>query len=249
MPAETRQAQQLDEVLRRDRIASWAGALVIAALLVVGGAALFARGGGIAEAIAIVVIWGALLVAIASATLWVVGELRTRAALKRVEMVDVTDLMDEKRWPEAIARLEIGRSSPDPATRLEATNLLADAYAAVGRNADAEAMIRTSLEADDQAGETLGEQLTCLAVVVRRQGRTDEAEELFARALDVLRKKDDKEALVFALRNVAYLYWSIGRMDRANEIYDNMPECDLDQLEFLVDILKPFEEPAIPRQD
>jgi tetratricopeptide (TPR) repeat protein len=108
-------------------------------------------------------------------------------------------------------------------------------------------MIRRSIDARGESNENLGEQLTCLGTVVRRQGRTEEAEEIYARALALLRKLDPV-ATVFALRNVAYLYWLGGHHDRAVQIYDEMPECDTDQLGFLTDVLKPFAEPPLPVQ-
>jgi tetratricopeptide (TPR) repeat protein len=109
-------------------------------------------------------------------------------------------------------------------------------------------MIRRSIEATGDSNETLGEQLGCLGVVVRRQGRIEEAEGLMARALDLLRKRDP-EGTVFVLRNIAYLYWVKGEQDRALEIYDNLPEYDPDQLAFLTQVLEPFVEPGLPKTE
>lgn len=176
---------------------------------------------------------------------WIVTSIRENRAERRIGHPEITALMDKERWNDAIAKLEVLQASPDGETRVEAWNLLAQCYGATGRNPEAEAMIQQSIEAQGEANETLGQQLACLGAVVRRQGRTEEAEEIYARALDRLRKRDP-EGTVFTLRNVAYLYWIAGDHDKALEIYDEMPECDTEQLEFLTDVLRPFAEPPLP---
>jgi tetratricopeptide (TPR) repeat protein len=153
--------------------------------------------------------------------------------------------MDKHKWVEAIEKLEVAQTSADPSTSVQTWNLLAQCYAATGRNAESEAMIRRSIEATGDSDEGLGEQLACLGVVVRRQGRTEEAEELMARALDLLRNRDP-EATVFVLRNIAYLYSVNGEPDRAQEIYDNLPGYDPDELSLLTEALEPFVEPSLP---
>jgi hypothetical protein len=51
---------------------------------------------------------------------------------------------------------------------------------------------------------------------------------------------------VFALRNLAYLYWLAGQQDRAREIYDRMPGFDSEAFAIVSDVMRPFEEPALP---
>jgi Tfp pilus assembly protein PilF len=106
------------------------------------------------------------------------------------ELLSVVGLMDKKRWDQAIAKLEVVIASADPEIADTAGNLLADVFAATGRNAEAEAMLRRSIEYRGADNGGLGDQLACLGVVVRRQGRIAEAEEIMSRALDVARKGD-----------------------------------------------------------
>jgi tetratricopeptide (TPR) repeat protein len=106
------------------------------------------------------------------------------------ELLSVVGLMDKKRWDQAIAKLEVVIASADPEIADTAGNLLADVFAATGRNAEAEAMLRRSIEYRGADNGGLGDQLACLGVVFRRQGRIAEAEEIMSRALDVARKGD-----------------------------------------------------------
>ena len=161
------------------------------------------------------------------------------------ELDSAFKLLDKERYPEAIAKLEILQTSADQQLRDTAWNYLADAYAATKRDADAEAMLRRSIVQRGDQNEGLGPQLAALAPLVRRQGRIEEAEEIYARALDILRE-DEPEIRVLTLRNVAYLYWSIGQLDRAREIYDRMPECDEQHLADLLGVMKPYVEPDLP---
>lgn len=154
-------------------------------------------------------------------------------------------LVEKERWDDALPKLEILQSSADSDIRDTARNLIADVYASTGRNRDAEAMLRQSIEERGEQNENLGLQLLELSVVLSRQDRLDEAETNCARALDLLREVDP-EMTVFALRNVAYLYRKMGRLDRASEIDDNMPDCDAGLLRSLTTILKPYEEPSTP---
>jgi Flp pilus assembly protein TadD len=105
-----------------------------------------------------------------------------------------------------------------------ALNYLAHGYAATGRNADAEAMLRGSIEGRGAANEGLGSQLAVLAPVVRRQGRVEEAEQLYLQALEG-QKPDGPEIKVITMRNLAYLYWSTCRQDGAREIYAHLPNA------------------------
>lgn len=155
------------------------------------------------------------------------------------------ELLDKGRWNEAVAKLEVLQTSADPEVRDKALNFLADAYAAIGRDADSEAMLRRSIDQRGERNEGLGPQLAVLAPLVRRQGRIEEAEEIYARALDVLRD-DEPEIRVITLRNVAYLYWATGKFDRAREIYERMPDCDEQHLADLIQVMKPYIEPPLP---
>jgi tetratricopeptide (TPR) repeat protein len=101
---------------------------------------------------------------------------------------------------EAIAKLEVLQTSADPEVRHRALNFLADAYAATGRNWDSEAMLRRSIELCGERNEGLGPQLAVLAPLVRRRGRIEEAEEIYARALDIVRD-EELEIRVMTLRN------------------------------------------------
>jgi tetratricopeptide (TPR) repeat protein len=164
---------------------------------------------------------------------------------ERREIDKALELSEKERWDEAIAKLEILETSADTEVRDLALNYLADAYAATGRNSDAEAMLRRSIEGRGAANEGLGSQLAVLAPVVRRQGRVEEAEQIYLQALQV-QKPDGPEIKVITMRNLAYLYWSTGRQDRAREMYAQLPKCDKGFLGFLSGIMKPYLEPAIP---
>ena len=225
----------------------WGLGLGLGGMFVAAVAALTFRANGPARTVGEGVAAAGALAVVAGIVLWVVGDVLWRRAERQMPIEHVIDLMDKKRWPEAIAKLEPLRSRSDPDTAYRATNLLVEVYAATGRNAEAEALARQTLESADRAQETLGVGLTCLATLVARQGRTEEAEEIYARALDVLRKRRDREATVFALRNVAWLYWSTGQKEEARQIYAEMPPCDPEELAFLVGVMKPFAEPELPR--
>lgn len=234
-----------DRVLGLMRIEDWFLGVGFAAVIVACFSLLLLDARGPARSVGQGILAVAIAVIVVCAIGWIVINLKEDRAVKSVGHTDVIALMDKQRWDDAIPKLEVLQASPDDETRIEAWSLLAQCYAATGRNADSEAMIRRSIDARGESNENLGQQLTCLGAVVRRQGRTDEAEEIYARALDILRKRD-AEATVFTLRNVAYLYWFAGQRDRALQIYDEMPECDTDQLAFLTNVLKPFAEPPLP---
>ena len=244
-PPPNRGNANLDVWLRIERYNTWSIVTIVAALLLgLAVAAVVARAGaqGAADVIFIV----AAGIAVLAFFGWVITTVMAQRAVKALDLhEDVIKLMDQKRWDEAIAKLEVLQTAPDPDTVDEAWNLLAEVYAATGRNSESEELIRRSIEHRGESNETLGEQLACLGVVVRRQGRIEEAEEIMARSLDLVRGRDP-EATVFVLRNVAYLYWVNGEEDRARQIYYEMPECDLDQLDFLTAILKAYAEPALP---
>ena len=167
------------------------------------------------------------------------------ATAERRELDKALELSDKERWDDAIAKLEILETSADIEVRDLALNYLADAYAATGRNADAEAMLRRSIEGRGPANEGLGAQLAVLAPIVRRQGRAEEAEQIYLKALEV-QQPDGPEIKVITMRNLAYLYWSTGRQERAREIYAQLPKCDQGFLGFLSGIMKPYLEPSIP---
>ena len=231
--------------MRVDRYNAWFLITMLAAPLLGIGVAAVVDGAGARTAADVIFIVTAGVTVLALLG-WIITLRMEKRAFKALDLHgDVIELMDKKRWDEAISKLEVLQTSPDPDTMDQAWNLLSDVYASTGRNAESEALIRRSIEHRGESNETLGEQLACLGVVVRRQGRIEEAEQTMARALDVVRKRDP-EATVFVLRNIAYLYWMNGEQDRARQIYDEMPECDPDQVEFLTDILKPFAEPPLP---
>src|SRR5438094_574375 len=112
------------------------------------------------------------------------------ATSERDELKAALELLEKARWGDAIAKLEVLQTSIDSDISDQAWNFLAHAYAAIGRDADSEAMIRRSMERRGQTNDGLGEQLVGLAVVVRRQGRLEEAEGLHAQALDLLRNRE-----------------------------------------------------------
>jgi tetratricopeptide (TPR) repeat protein len=241
--------EQLQPVLRLMRAENWFIGVGVAAILVAGTAAFVLNSGDPARTVAEAVIALALCALVVAVVGFIVTNVREEHAFDRaLPFGDVSALMDKHKWIEAIGKLEVAQASADPSSSVQAWNLLGQCYAATGRNAESEAMIRRSIEATGDSNETLGEQLACLGVVVRRQGRTEEAEELMGRALDILRNRDP-EGTVFALRNIAYLYWVKGEQDQAWEIYDNLPEHDPDQLSFLTQVLEPFVEPGLPKTE
>ena len=164
---------------------------------------------------------------------------------ERKELERASDLSDKGRFDEAVAKLEILQTSSDPEVHDLALNYLADAYAATGRNAEAEAMLRRSIEERGQANDGLGSQLAVLAPVVRRQGRFDEAEQIYLRALDV-QQPDDPAIKVITMRNLAYLYWTTDRQEEARDLYDRLPKCDEGFLAFLTGVMKAYIEPNLP---
>lgn len=234
-----------DRILGLMRIDSWFLGVGLGAVIVGSASLLLLNARGPARGVGVAIVVTSAAVAAVCAVGWAVMNVKEDRAIDRLGDADVIALMDKERWDEAIARLEVQQSSPDQGARIQAWNLLAQCYAATGRNAESEAMIRRSIDARGDSNEDLGEQLVCLGAVVRRQGRTEQAEEIYTRALDLLRNSDP-EGTVLALRNVAYLYWSAGNRDKALEIDDRMPTCDTEQLDLLMSVLKPFVEPALP---
>jgi Flp pilus assembly protein TadD len=161
------------------------------------------------------------------------------------ELQKTLELSEKGRFEEAIARLEVLQTSADPEVHDLAVNFLADAYAATGRPADAESMLRRSMNERPDPNDGLGSQLVALAAMVRRQGRNDEAEELYLRAIDVQRG-DDPAITVITMRNLAYLYWVTGRQDKARETIAHLPECDEQFLADLSGTMTPYLEPGTP---
>ncbi len=154
--------------------------------------------------------------------------------------------MDKKRWDQATARLEVLMASADPEVVDHACNFMADVYAATQRNPESEAMLRRSIEYRGANNGALGNQLACLCVVVGRQNRIEEADEIMLRALDAARS--DLPALtVFILRNAAYMHWANGQPDRAREIYSQIPPYEKDDLEFVIETDRYYQEPAVPK--
>jgi tetratricopeptide (TPR) repeat protein len=241
--------EHLQPVLRLMRAENWFIGIGVAAILVAGTAAPVLNGGDPARTVAEVVIALAVCALVVAVVGFIVTNVREERAFDRaLPFGDVSALMDKHKWTEAIGKLEVAQASADPSSSVQAWNMLGQCYAATGRNAESEAMIRRSIDVAGDSNETLGEQLACLGVVVRRQGRIEEAEELMARALDIFRNRDP-EGTVFVLRNMAYLHWVKGEHDQAREIYDNLPMHDPDQLTFLTQVLEPFVEPGLPKTE
>jgi len=161
------------------------------------------------------------------------------------ELEKAADLAEKGRYDDAIAKLEVLQTSADREVHDLALNYLADAYTATGRNAEAESMLRRSMQERGDANEGLGWQLAILAPVVRRQGRLDEAERIYQQALDNL-GPDEPELKLITMRNLAYVYWSTGRQERAREMYAEQPEDDEGFRDFLKGVMKPYIEPEIP---
>jgi tetratricopeptide (TPR) repeat protein len=109
--------------------------------------------------------------------------------------------------------------------RTEDDNLQA-AFEPLDKERWAEAIAKLEVLQTSADPEVRDKALNFLAdALVRRQGRIEEAEEIYARALDILRD-DQPEIRVMTLRNIAYLYWTTGGIDRARE--------------------KPYVEPPVP---
>jgi len=167
----------------------------------------------------------------------------TKAERKELEKAE--KLTEEGKLEEAISALEILQTSADAEIRDLALNYLADAFAAAGRNADAESTLRRSIEERGAENEGLAWQLAVLAPVVRRQGRSDEAEQLYMRALDGM-QPDEVALKAITMRNLAYLYWSTGQADKARAVRDSIHKRDPRYEEFLNGVMKPYIEPEIP---
>jgi tetratricopeptide (TPR) repeat protein len=161
------------------------------------------------------------------------------------ELEKAVELSEKRRYGDAIAKLEVLQASADREIHDLALNYLADAYAATGRNADAESMLRRSIEERGSANEGLGWQLAVLAPVLRRQGKNEEAEHAYLQALSAL-KPDEPELRVITKRNLAYLYWTTGRQDEARNLYQEEPDDDDGFREFLTGVMQPYVEPEIP---
>jgi tetratricopeptide (TPR) repeat protein len=164
---------------------------------------------------------------------------------ERRELEHASELTEKGRLDEAIARYEVLVASADAEIHDLALNGLADAYAAAGRNAEAESMLRRSIDERGPSNEGVGTQLSVLATVVRRQSRNDEAEELYLRALEA-QQPDGPEIKVITMRNLAYLYWSTGETEKARETLARVPGCDEDFLHFLAGVMRAYIEPEIP---
>lgn len=164
---------------------------------------------------------------------------------ERRELENADKLSEKGRWDEGIAKLEVLETSVDREIHDLALNYLADAYESNGRHGDAEAMLRRSIAERGDANEGLAWQLAVLAPVVRRQGRNEEAEELYLRALGTFRP-DDPELKAITMRNLAYPYWSTGREERARELVAQLPKSDEGFLQFLDGVMKPYIEPETP---
>ena len=163
------------------------------------------------------------------------------------EFLSVVGLMEKKRWDQATAKLEVLAASADPEVADKANNFMADVYAATGRNAESEATLRRSIEYRGADNGALGNQLACLCVVVGRQGRVKEADQIMPSALDAAR--NDLPALtVFILRNAAYMHWASGNPDRAREVYSQIQTCKKTDLEFVIEMNKYYLEPAVPKE-
>ena len=161
------------------------------------------------------------------------------------ELEKAADLSEKGRHDDAIAKLQVLQTSADTEVRDAALNYLADEYAATGRNSESESMLRRSIQERGAANEGLAWQLAVLAPVVRRQGRDDEAEQLYGQALEAM-TADDAELKAVTMRNLAYLYWSTGREEQARELISQLPEGDEGFAEFLNGVMKPYVEPEIP---
>lgn len=163
---------------------------------------------------------------------------------ERRELEKASELSEKGRLDDATAKYEVLVASADAEIHDQALNGLADAYAAAGRNAEAESMLRRSIDERGPSNEGIGTQLCVLATVVRRQSRNDEAEDLYIRALEA-QQPDGPEIKVITMRNLAYLYWSTGQTEKARETLARVPECDEGFLRFLAGVLTVYIEPEI----
>src|SRR2546430_17019529 len=103
------------------------------------------------------------------------------------ELDAIEKLSAKGRWDDAIARLEVLQTSADPEGHDLALNYLADAYAATGHNAEAESMLRRSMDGSGAANEGLGPQPSGPAPLVRRRGSLEDAQQLHLRAPEPIR--------------------------------------------------------------
>lgn len=149
------------------------------------------------------------------------------------------ELVDAGADTEAAEILHELEASPDAEVADQARSLLADIDVREGKLAEAEVKLRRSLDYRAGLGEETGALYLCLGVVLRRQGKTDEAELAYSTALDQLREQEP-EWTVFTLRNVEALYRSLGREEEADQIEDRLPPFEPGYYEALVQALATY---------
>jgi tetratricopeptide (TPR) repeat protein len=148
-------------------------------------------------------------------------------------------LVDAGADTEATEILRELEASSDPEVVDGARNLMADIDVRSGNLHDAEAKLRQSIDYCAATGGESGGLYSILGVVLRRQGKTDEAELAYSTALDQLRELEP-EWTVFTLRNIEVLYRSIGRDDEADQIEGRLPPFEPGYYEALVHALATY---------
>jgi tetratricopeptide (TPR) repeat protein len=154
-------------------------------------------------------------------------------------LISTAKLIEAGTYPEATAILRELETSPDRKVADQALNLMADIDTREGNLAEAEIKLRRSIDYHIGLGDETGGFYACLGVVLRRQGKTDEAELAYSTALDQMRELEP-EWTVFTLRNVEALYRSLGREEEADQIEGRLPLFEPDYFEALVHALATY---------
>jgi tetratricopeptide (TPR) repeat protein len=154
-------------------------------------------------------------------------------------LISAAKLVEAGTYPEALAILHELEASPDIEVADQALNLMADIDVREGNLAEAEVKLRRTIDYHAGLGDETGGYYACLGVVLRRQGKMDEAELAYSTALDQMRELEP-EWTVFTLRNVEALYRSLGREEEADQIEGRLPLFEPDYYEALVNALATY---------
>ena len=132
-------------------------------------------------------------------------------------------LNDLDRPQEALAWYQASLAiNPDAAERSASLNNMGLIVAALGRNDEAEGLIRAAIDVNRQGGHFhhLGKHLMNLGNLLRRQGRFDEAGALIGQGQALVEKAGDRYWIGVGHRLRAWLAQETGHRDEARREYD-----------------------------